>query len=132
MILRTMLGLVPGGLAAAFALAAVAQPSAIHKTTLQDQPFPPPTYHSVTVRTVVDSGGLVAPHTHPGAEMAYVVAGKALVTIKGEAPRPIGAGGSFSVPARVVHSVRNVGPGPLTLVSTYVVEVGQPIATPAP
>lgn len=109
-----------------------AQPDAVHKTTLQDQPFPPPTYHTATVRTVVDPGGEVVPHTHPGLEMGYVLAGKAVLQVAGSPPRSLSAGDSFSIPARRVHSVRNAGPGPLTMLSTYVVEKGQPIASPAP
>ena len=109
----------------------VAQPDAIHKNTLQEQPFPAPIYHTVTVKTVVDHGGLVDSHTHPGIEMAYIADGHAEVTIKGNAPLSLGAGDSFSVPAGIVHSVRNDGPGALTIVSTYVVEKDKPIASPA-
>ena len=36
---------------------AIAQPSAVHKTTLQTQDFPPPRDDTVTVQTVVDKGG---------------------------------------------------------------------------
>jgi quercetin dioxygenase-like cupin family protein len=124
--------------AAGFALAllvlaapAGAQPSAIHKDTLQEQQFPAPTYHTVTVKTVVDHDGLVAPHTHPGVEMAYIAEGHAAVTITGRAPLSLGAGDSFSVPPETVHSVRNDGLGALTIVSTYVVEKDKPIASPA-
>jgi quercetin dioxygenase-like cupin family protein len=120
-------------LAAVSLTTASAQPNAVHKTTLQQQPFPPaPAYHSITVKTVVDPGGLVAPHTHPGVEMAYVVGGQAEVKIAGQADRSLAAGDSFSVPAGTVHSVRNQGPGPLTLVSTYLVDASKPIASPAP
>jgi quercetin dioxygenase-like cupin family protein len=118
--------------ALSFASAAGAQPNMVHKTTLQDRPFPPPLYHTVTVRTVVDPGGLVGPHTHPGIEMAYVLDGRAVLKVRGEPPLSLSAGDSFSVPARTVHSVENTGPGALTMVSTYVVERGQPIASPAP
>jgi len=114
------------------ASAAGAQPEAVHKTTLQDRPFPPPIYHSVTVRTVVDPGGEVAPHTHPGVEMGYVLQGRAVLKVKGQPPLSLVAGDSFSVPPRTVHSVQNLGPGALTMLSTYVVERGQPIASPAP
>jgi quercetin dioxygenase-like cupin family protein len=118
--------------ALSFAAAANAQPSAVHKTTLQDQPFPPPQHHTVTVRTVVDAGGLVAPHTHPGLEMGYVLKGQAELRVAGQAPRTLYDGDSFAVPPRTVHSVRNTGGGALTMLSTYVVEQGQPIASPAP
>jgi quercetin dioxygenase-like cupin family protein len=118
--------------AVCFASVAGAQPSPVHKTTLQDQPFPPPVYHTATVRTVVDRGGRVAPHTHPGLEMGYVLEGRAVLNVSGQPPRDLAAGDSFSIPPRTVHSVRNVGPGPLTMLSTYVVEQGQPISSPAP
>jgi quercetin dioxygenase-like cupin family protein len=124
------------GLAALFALSlappAGAQPSAVHKTTLQDTPFPPPVYHTVTVKTLVDPGGEVAPHTHPGLEMGYVLDGQATLNVSGQPLRSLGAGDSFTIPPRTVHSVQNTGPGPLTMLSTYVVELGQPIASPAP
>ena len=131
MIQRAMIGLAAAMFAAA-ALPAAAQPSAFTKTTLQDQDFPPPIYHTVTVRTVVRHGGEVAPHTHPGVEMGLVVAGQALLTVKDQPPKSIAAGGSFAIPPRTVHSVKNTGPGELTMVSTYVVDKNQPIASPAP
>ena len=133
MISTTKIGLYLLALTAlALAPAAAAQPSAVHKTTLQDQPFPPPEFHTATVRTVVDPAGEVAPHTHPGIEMGYVLDGRAVLKITGQPPRSLSAGDSFAVPPRTVHSVQNVGPGALTMLSTYVVEQGQPIATPAP
>ena len=114
------------------ASAAGAQPNTVHKTTLQDQPFPPPVYQSVTVRTVVDAGGEVLPHTHPGVEMGYVLDGSAVLRVAGQPPRPLSAGDSFAIQARTVHSVQNAGSGPLTMLSTYIVDKGQPISSPAP
>jgi len=119
-------------IALSFASAADAQPSAVHKTALQDVPFPPPQYHTTTIRTLVDRGGVVEPHTHPGVEMGYVLGGHAVLKINGRPPRALSAGDSFAVPARTIHSVENTGPGALTMLSTYVVEKGQPIASPAP
>jgi quercetin dioxygenase-like cupin family protein len=117
--------------ALAFASTAGAQPNTVHKTTLQDRPFPPPHYHTATVRTVVDPGGQVAPHTHPGVEMGYVLDGRAVLKVTGRPPLSLSAGDAFSVAPRAVHSVQNAGPGALTMLSTYVVERGQPIASPA-
>jgi quercetin dioxygenase-like cupin family protein len=114
------------------ASAAISQPSTVHKTTLQDQPFPPPVYHSVTVRTLVDAGGEVLPHTHPGVEMGYVLDGRAVLSVAGQQPRSLTAGDGFSIPPRTVHSVQNTGPGALTMLSTYVVDKRQPISSPAP
>jgi quercetin dioxygenase-like cupin family protein len=132
---RTLPISLAAGLAAAVlvtAAAAQAQPLAVHKTTLQEQAFPAPTWRTVTVRTVIDPRGEVAPHTHPGAEMAYVLAGKGALVIKGAPPRALTPGDSFSIPEGEVHSVRNSGAGALTLLSTYVVEKDKPIASPAP
>lgn len=128
---RTGLGLL-ALVALSFASAAGAQTTAVHKTTLQDVPFPLPQYHTATIRTVVDRGGVVEPHTHPGVEMGYVLDGHAVLKIKGHPPRSLSAGDSFSVPARTIHSVENTGPDALTMLSTYVVEKDQPIASPAP
>lgn len=110
---------------------ALAASLSIQKSTLQEQPFPGPVNHTVLVKTVVAQGAEVAPHTHPGVEMAFIAKGQALVTITGHPDQTLRAGGSFSVPEGVVHSVRNSGPGPLIIVSTYVVDKTKPIASPA-
>jgi quercetin dioxygenase-like cupin family protein len=102
---------------------------AASRTQLQEQRFPAPRYHTVTVKAVVDAGGQVPPHTHPGIEMGYVVEGQAVLNIAGQPPRTLTTGDSFAVPPIAVHGIHNAGKGPLTLVSTYVVEVGKPILT---
>jgi quercetin dioxygenase-like cupin family protein len=123
------------GLAAALALvtasSAVAQTPGVERKTLQDQPFPGPNLHTVTVHVVVAPGAEVKPHTHPGLEMAYVVAGEGRLLLGGK-PRTVHGGESFAVPPRTVHSVKNDGRRPLELVSTYVVEKDQPLSSPAP
>jgi quercetin dioxygenase-like cupin family protein len=117
---------------AALPAAAIGQASAVHRTTLQEQPFPPPNLHTVTVRVIVDPGGEVLPHTHPGVEMGYVLSGEATVSVQGQVPQRLSAGDSFSVPPNTVHSVSNAGAGPLTLLSTYVVDRNRPLSSPAP
>lgn len=116
----------------AFSLPALAQaqPGAVHKTTLGTSEFPPPNLHTVTVSTRIDPGGEVAPHSHPGQEMAYIVSGRARVRIKDQAERTLGPGDFFAPPPGVVHAVANIGPEELVIVSTYVVEKDQPILTP--
>lgn len=103
-----------------------------HRTPLQKQDFPGATYQTVTVRTVIDPHGRVADHTHPGVEMGYVLSGRGVVTVRGQAPRRLAVGDSFAMPQGTVHSVSNTGPKPLVLLSTYVVEKAKPIASPAP
>jgi len=110
---------------------ASAQPNAVHKATLQTQEFPGPTYHTVTVKTEIDRGGEVAPHTHPGAEMGYVLRGRGVLKEAGGADMTMQPGMSFAIPPDTVHSVRNTGTTQLVIVSTYVVDKTRPIATPA-
>ena len=111
---------------------AFAQANAVHRVPLQDQPFPSPTYHSLTVKTTVDQGGTVLPHTHPGIEMSYLLEGQGTLKIAGQPDRMIKAGDSFAIPAVAVHSLVNTGPGAITMVTTYVVEKDKPLATPVP
>ncbi len=128
---RLIVGSLTLSIAVFTAAAGLAQPGAVHKTTLQTLPFPQPVYATTMVKTVVDPGGLVAPHTHPGVELAFIAAGQAEVKIAGRPDQSLTAGDSFSVPAQTVHSVKNSGSVPLTLVSTYVVDQSKPIAAPA-
>jgi quercetin dioxygenase-like cupin family protein len=116
---------------AALALPVAAQPNAVHRTTLQQQDFPAP-LHTVTVRVEIDPGGEVAPHTHPGVEMGFIVSGRMRLAIAGSKPKLLGAGDSFAVPPRTVHSGKNVGAAPLVILSTYVVDPREPLASPAP
>ncbi|HEX3918285.1 MAG TPA: cupin domain-containing protein [Caulobacteraceae bacterium] len=88
---------------------AAAAPPAVHKTTMEDQPFPAP-YHTITVRTVIAAGGDVAPHTHPGLEMAYIVSGRAAFSLAGQAPLMLRAGDTVAVPEGRVHSVHKCRP----------------------
>lgn len=116
--------------AGVYGAAALAQ-QGVQKATLQEQPFPGPTYHTVTVRAVFAPGAEVPPHTHPGIEMAYIVNGQALVKMAGRPDRTLHAGDSFSPSEGVVHSVHNTGSAPLTILSTYVVDRNKPIVIPA-
>ncbi len=111
---------------------AFGQATAVHKDTLQDVAFPPPSRHSVLVHTSVDVGGTVLPHTHPGLELGYIESGSATVSIHGRADQHLSAGQSFAVPPQTVHSVKNTGNTPLVIISTYVVDKDKPIASPAP
>jgi quercetin dioxygenase-like cupin family protein len=110
---------------------AAAQPETVTRTIIQEQPIPAPQIHAVTVKVVIATGGETPPHTHPGVEMAYIVAGSAVLRIRGKSDFKLASGDSFSVPRDTVHSIRNTGTGPLTIVSTYVVDKDQPLVTPA-
>lgn len=119
-------------LALATASFATAQPSAIKRTTLQSRDFPGAVYRSELIRADIAQGGMVPRHTHPGLEIAFIEHGQALVKIAGQPDQTLEAGGSFSVMEGTPHSVTNTGPGPLTILSTYVVDKSKPLVIPAP
>jgi len=110
---------------------AFAQATAVHRAPLEEQAYPAG-HHSVTVKTTVDHGGTVLPHTHPGIENTYVLEGQGTLKIAGQPDRNIKAGDSFAIPAVAVHSLVNTGPGAILMITTYVLEKDKPLATPVP
>ena len=68
-------------------------------------------------------------HTHPGEEIIYVLEGSLEYQVEGQATRTYNAGEALTVPAGVVHAVRNVGSGNAAELATYVVEKGKPLIT---
>ena len=111
---------------------AFAQATAVHRAPLEDQAYPAPGYHSLTVKTTVDQGGTVLPHTHPGIEKSYLLEGQGTLKIAGQPDRAIKAGDSFAIPAKAVHSLVNTGRSAITIITTYVLEKDKPLATPVP
>ena len=87
-------------------------------------------YETINVRVDLDSGALVARHTHPGIESSYVVDGALELSVDGEGTRTFKAGDGFQVPTRTPHSGKN-GDKPTTIAITYIVEKGKPLASPA-
>ena len=78
------------------------------------------------VRTAgVESGW----HTHPGEEVGFIVAGTVEMMIRGQETLTLHAGDGFLIPPRTPHNALDVGPEPGRMLSTYIVEVGQPLAT---
>ena len=90
---------------------------------------------SVPGREVVQSRVDIGPeaplvrHTHPGEEIIYVLEGSLEYQIEGQPPMTFNAGDALTVPAGVVHAVRNVASGNAAELATYVVEKGKPLLT---
>jgi quercetin dioxygenase-like cupin family protein len=68
-------------------------------------------------------------HTHPGEEIIYVLEGSLEYQIDGQPAKVYNAGEALTVPAGVIHAVRNAGTG--TALATDVVEKGKPLLTVA-
>jgi quercetin dioxygenase-like cupin family protein len=59
-----------------------------------------------------------------------VLEGHVQVDVEGKPPLELHAGDVFFIPAGQVHAAKNVGKGPVKILSTYIVEKGKPLATP--
>jgi quercetin dioxygenase-like cupin family protein len=105
-------------------------PAAIKRTILRRTEGPTPDYEIIIAQGDIGAGLIVPRHTHPGIESAYIAEGEGVFVMDGAAELPIKAGDTVQVPSRRPHSVRNGGK-PMKIVSTYVLEKGQPLATPA-
>ena len=77
------------------------------------------------------TGAVIGFHTHPGDEAGYVIRGTVTLKTRGEADKTLLAGASFFNASGAIHSVI-AGSGGATLVSTWIVDVGAPIATEVP
>jgi len=120
-----------GAVLAAVAAIAVAQQAGFTRTPLQDQDISDPAKHVVQVRAEFQPGVAAGRHTHPGEEFGYVLDGTIVLEIDGKPPVTLNAGQVFFVPAGMVHDGKNVGKGSATVIATYVVEKGKPVASPA-
>lgn len=109
---------------------ALAQDAIVRKP-LEKSDHPGTEHATHLMHITVAPGGVVAPHTHPGIEMGYVLEGQAVMSIAGQPDRNLKAGDSYLVPAGVVHSAKNTGSVPIKIVGTFVVEKAKPLASPA-
>lgn len=81
---------------------------------------------AIQVRVDFASGASFPKHSHPGAEIAYVLSGVIEYELNGKTVR-LKAGESIYIPAGTVHSAKNVAAGTTSELATYVVEKNQPI-----
>jgi len=66
-------------------------------------------------------------HSHPGAEVAYVLEGTLEYQFEGESPVTLKAGEALFIPAGTIHAAKNVGTGNAAELATYIVEKGKPL-----
>jgi quercetin dioxygenase-like cupin family protein len=76
-------------------------------------------------------GASTGRHTHPGDEYATVLQGMVEIRVDGQEPKRVGAGDAYHNAKGVLHETRSVGTVPAKLVSTFIIDKGQPITQPA-
>ncbi len=83
----------------------------------------------VQVLTEIPPGVESGWHTHPGEEVGYILAGTVRMLIRGRPELLLHTGDGFLIPPGTPHNALDVGPGTGGMLSTYIVEVGKPLAT---
>ncbi len=101
----------------------------LKRTELQHKPSSIPGREIVQVLTEIPCGVESGWHVHPGEEVGYILAGTVQMMIQGQAALTLDAGDPFLMPPRTPHNALDVGPGTGQMLSTYIVEAGQPLAT---
>ncbi len=106
------------------------QTQTIKRIPLQKFEVPGTNFETVIGIAEIAPNAMIGRHTHPGPESGYLLEGEITLLVDGEAPLPLKAGQSYKVPARAIHDAKT-GPQGAKVIATYVVEKGQPIASPA-
>jgi len=83
----------------------------------------------VQVLTEIPAGVESGWHQHPGEEVGYILAGTVRMEIEGKPTLTLRAGDPFLMPPRTPHNATDLGPGTGQMLSTYIVESGEPIAS---
>ncbi len=79
------------------------------------------------MRVDFDPGVAFGKHSHPGAEVAYVLEGTLEYQLEGRPPVTLKAGEALFIPAGTIHAAKNVGTGNAAELATYIVEKGKPL-----
>src|SRR5215510_15796044 len=114
-------------------LAAAAQaqaPAPFKRTVLQQADLSAPGREAVMAMAEIQPAAAAGRHTHPGEEIAYVLAGPVVIEIDGKPGKTYQTGDSFIIPPNTIHNAKNLGNAAVKIVSTYVIEKGKPVATP--
>lgn len=116
-----------GGLTLAPALAQQFDAHGIARTETLRHDIGDAAHEAVQVRVDFAPGAAFPRHSHPGTEIAYVLAGTVEYQLDDQPPVTLKTGDALFIPEGTVHSARNVGAGNASELATYVVEKGRPI-----
>src|ERR1700727_1153012 len=96
-------------------------PAGFTRKILSQMDGPMPGYMTLVAEVTID----------PGTESGYVVSGGIELPVEGQPTRMLKAGDGFQVPVATPHAGAKNGDTKTVIVSTYVVEKGKPLASPA-
>ncbi len=99
------------------------------RTVLQRASSSIPDRDIVQVRTEIPAGVESGWHIHPGEEIGYIVQGRVEMQVQGRPTVTLNAGEPFLIPPRTPHNARDLGPEVGVMLSTYLVDPREPLAT---
>jgi quercetin dioxygenase-like cupin family protein len=101
----------------------------LKRTEVQCEQFSIPGREIVQVLTEIPCGVESGWHTHPGEEVGYIVAGTVKMMVQGQPTLTLHTGDGFLITPRLPHNALDIGPDTGRMLSTYIVQIGQPLAT---
>jgi quercetin dioxygenase-like cupin family protein len=101
----------------------------LKRTEIQRSASSIPGRDIVQVLTEIPAGVESGWHTHPGEEVGYILAGTVRMMIADRDTLILEAGDGFLIPPRTPHNALDEGPETGRMLSTYLVEAGEPLAT---
>ena len=104
-----------------------AQQLGIKRTDVQRHDLGVPGREVIQVRVDFAPGVAFGKHSHPGAEIAYVLEGTLEYQLEGKPPVTLKAGEALLIPAGTIHAAKNVGTDNAAELATYIVEKGKPL-----
>ena len=106
-----------------------AAPATFKRTELQRFPSPAPGWEIVQSLAEIPERVASGRHSHPGPEVGYIVRGDVAMEFDDRPTLTLRAGDPFMIPPGVIHNARNTGTVTTKMLSTYVVDEAQPLAT---
>src|SRR4029077_4582575 len=101
----------------------------LKRTELQHCASSIPGREIVQVLTEIPAGIESGWHMHPGEEVGYILAGTVEMMIEGHPTLTLHEADPFLMPPRTPHNALDLGPETGRMLSTYIVEVGESLAT---
>ena len=101
----------------------------LKRTELQRSSSSIPGREIVQVLTEIPCGVESGWHIHPGEEVGYILLGTVHMMIQEQAALSLHAGDPFLIPPRTPHNALDIGPESGHMLSTYIVEADQDLAT---
>lgn len=95
---------------------------------VQRSPSSIPDREIVQVVTEIPAGIESGWHVHPGEEVGYIIVGSIEMRVRGRPATLLRPGDGFLIPPQTPHNARDLGPETGQMLSTYIVETGQPLA----